>query len=125
MASEFKLDDKDFKNKMNKVKSNISTINGNIIKKIGKRLLAKVKKYTPVKTGFLRKNWNLTSPEYNQNGGSIRIENNVKYAQPVELGHSIKGKKFIVGRMMLTKSIREIEKEGPKIAEREIKKYLD
>lgn len=125
MANEFKIDDKDFKRKMNKVKSNISTINGNIIKALAMRTIAKVKRYTPVKTGLLRRSWFTQNETSSNSGASVEIVNNVKYAQPVELGHSVKGKRFIAGRMMLTKSMREIEAQGSQIAEKEIKKFLD
>ena len=76
------------------------------LNKISQKLIAKVKLKTPVDSGVLRRSWRVKSE------GQLAkiIYNNVKYGPHIEYGHRTRGgKSFVVGRYMLTKSVKEIE----------------
>ena len=75
---------------------------------ISQKLVAKVKLKTPVDSGVLRRSWRVKSE------GQLAkiVYNNIKYGPMVEYGHRTRGgKSFVDGRYMLTKSVKEIEKE--------------
>ena len=81
------------------------------LNKVSQKLVAKVKLKTPVrkvKGGTLRKSWRVK-----KDGDLARIVyNKVHYAPHVEYGHRTRGgKSFVDGRYMLTKSVKEIEKD--------------
>lgn len=84
------------------------------INKIGNNLLRKVKLKTPVGQytdgrtgGTLRRSWQGKAGDL-----SFTVSNNVHYAPHVEFPHRVgKSSKVVDGRYMLTKSVKEIEKE--------------
>lgn len=123
--SEFKIDTKDFQLKMKKLQNDYPEFNKTIIQRIGSRVLAIVKRKTPVKTGHLRRNWALTKPEVDKNGASIEIFNNVKYALPVELGHKTRSGKFIQGKLMLKSSLALMQERIKSWLDIEIQKFID
>lgn len=78
-----------------------------IINVVGLKLLKKVKLKTPVDTGALRRSWQGTKGNL-----SFTVSNNTEYGPYVEYGHRVgKTNKVVDGRYMLTKSVKEIEKE--------------
>ena len=78
------------------------------LNKISQKLIAKVKLKTPVDSGVLRRSWRVK-----KDGDLARIVyNNVHYAPYIEYGHRTRGgKSFVDGQYMLTKSVKEIEKD--------------
>lgn len=123
--SKFKIDTKDFQLKMKKLQNDYPEFNKTIIQKIGSRVLATVKRKTPVKTGHLRKNWSLTKPQVDKNGASIEVYNPVKYGPYVELGHKTKGGKFIQGKLMLKSSLALMQERIKLWLDTEIQKFID
>lgn len=119
-------------------------------KEIAARLLAKVKKRTPVVYGSLRDAWAILPIEKRGNQYIITIINNLKYASYVEYGHRQQpgrfipghweGERFIYnpdeeggmvlkagwveGRKMLTISVQEIERMVPALLERKLQQLL-
>lgn len=119
------------------------------------RCLSKTEKRTPVDTGQLRKNWKAEPAKKAGWDYRVTIKNPVDYATYVEFGHRpnwegfIRGKKnkqgtkmlefgdfemedgtpataWVEGYFMLTKSMDEMKKELPEIAEEIlIKKFLE
>lgn len=115
-------------------------------KELAARLLAKVKKRTPVgeypnssgkKGGTLRRGWtgekSQAASSYagnlkvNHYGGVYVIEvvNPVEYASYVEFGHRTRNHVgWVEGKFMLTISEQEIQASAPKILEAKLKKKL-
>ena len=105
-----------------------------LAKEIAMRLLAKVKKRTPVghypkgsgKTGgTLRRGWSVGN--IRKRGGMYEVEviNTVDYASHVELGHRTRGHKgWVKGRFMLMISEKEIEVQSVALIERRIMQKL-
>lgn len=134
---EFKLDTKDFDTKINKILKSFPDFLEKLLKNLGLRLIAKVKKLTPKISGLLQKSWFLNSPKITKNNAEIEIKNNVKYAMAVEFGHKQEPgryvaaigkrlkKSFVPGKFMLKQSMKQLESEAPKIIESEIQKFID
>lgn len=122
---EFKLDTFEFDHKMNLILKSFPNFIENVLKKLGLKLLAKVKKLTPVDTGLLRKSWFLTKPKITSFNAEIEIKNNVKYAAAQEYGFLHKGGKFIQGKFMLKQGINQLNNEVKKIIGTEIQKFLN
>lgn len=103
-------------------------------KELAARLLAKVKKRTPVgvyrkssgkKGGTLRRGW--TIGEIRKEDGVYQVEviNPVEYASYVEYGHRTASHKgWVPGQFMLTVSEQELQEIAPKVLEAKIKKFL-
>ena len=82
-----------FRNKLEDIQGQKNVVVSAIAKEVTARLLRKVKKRTPVKTGILRRGWT-TGNTYN--GGSyivVMVNNNTYYASYVENGHRKRNKK--------------------------------
>lgn len=122
---EFKVDNHNFRDVNKKIISNLPKFHVYILEELAKRLIRKVKKKTPVDTGHLKKNWEAKKPVVNKNEAYVKVENNVEYAEAVELGHRTKTGGFIEGRFMLKRSIDELEKQIPGIYYREMQKFID
>ncbi|MCL1872962.1 MAG: HK97 gp10 family phage protein [Clostridiales bacterium] len=100
------------------------------------RLLAKVRKRTPVDTGNLRRNWRIGKLRSAAGEPEVNINNHTKYADYVEYGHrqtpgrfvpAIRKrlkKSWVPGRFMLTKSMAEMEGQLEKIVERRLMEAL-
>lgn len=111
-------------------------------KDLAGRLLAKVKKRTPVDTGALRDAWTVTPVGHRGDRYTTVVLNNIFYAIYVEYGHrkfaqvrvgvdeggSVQyGKKYVgyqEPRYMLTISTEELERQAPAILERKLYKFL-
>lgn len=121
----FELDASDMHKKVFKIEKDFPGFLEYLFKNLGLRLLAKVKKLTPVDTGLLRRSWYILKPKISKNEASVEIKNNVKYALAVELGRVLKNGGFVPGRIMLLQSLRQMETEVPKVIDTEIQKFID
>lgn len=75
--------------------------------------------------GHLRRSWQVGSVKRQGNGFTIEIFNNVEYASYVEYGHRTRNnKRWVVGKFMLTISLKEIEALLPAIADKHAKRFL-
>lgn len=94
-------------------------------KELASRLLAKVKRRTPVDTGFLRNAWNIDADitkvgdEY-----EVVVINPTEYASYVNFGHRTKSGGWVKGSFFVTESEIELENEAPKILEKKLEKLL-
>ena len=93
------------------------------------RLLAMVKKRTPVDTGALRRGWTIGEVKAVEGGYEVEVLNPTEYASYVEFGHRTRlspegGRGWVKGRFMLQISSDELEAMAPKILERKLKKFL-
>lgn len=115
-----------FRNKLEDIQGQKNVVVSAIAKELTARLLRKVKKRTPVKTGILRRGWT-TGNTYN--GGSyivVMVNNNTYYASYVENGHRKRNKKgWVHGKKMLALSVEELQKDSSVIIERKIQKWLE
>lgn len=115
-----------FRDKLEGIQRQKDVIVSAIAKELTARLLRKVKKRTPVKTGTLRRGWT-TGNTYN--GDSyvvVMVNNNTYYASYVENGHRKRNKKgWVHGRKMLALSVEELQKDSQAIIERKVQKWLE
>jgi hypothetical protein len=103
-------------------------------KELAARLLAKVKKRTPVgdypkesgkKGGTLRRGWTVGEIRKEGHMYIIDITNPTEYASYVEYGHRTRNHKgWVNGRFMMTISEQELEQIAPKVLENKLKKFL-
>lgn len=119
-------------------------------KDIAGRLLAKVKKRTPVIYGNLRSAWAVLPVEKRGNEYIVTVINGLQYASYVEYGHRQQPGRFIPGhwegerfmydpnaeggmvlkdswvegRFMLRISAQEIERQAPALLERKLNQFL-
>jgi len=107
-------------------------------KEVAARLLSKAIKRTPVgqyaadsgkKGGTLRRNWSKANKniEVKHVGKNYEIEiiNPTEYADYVEFGHRTANHKgWVSGKLMLTISEMEIERQAPQIIEKKLMKML-
>jgi hypothetical protein len=103
------------------------------VKELAARLLRKVKRSdrTPVKTGELRRNWQVGEVKKTGNVYEIEVFNQTEYAEWVEFGHrkrlnkkTGKRKGWVKGKFMLTISTKELEADAPKIIEKKLQQFL-
>ncbi|MEK3722308.1 HK97 gp10 family phage protein [Paenibacillus sp. FSL H8-0034] len=95
------------------------------VKELAARLLAKTIAHTPVDTGKLRQGW--TVGEIVDNGSSYEVEiiNPIEYAMYVEYGHRTRNHNgWVNGRLMLTISVEELEREMPAFLERKLQQFI-
>jgi hypothetical protein len=97
------------------------------IKELAGSLLAKTVERTPARTNWLREHWQLGEIVRLPGGGvHVEIVNNVEYALYVEYGHVTRLRTgWVKGKLMLTVSVQELERELPGIMERKLKKYME
>ena len=104
-------------------------------KELAARLLAKVKKRTPVgvypentgkKGGTLRRGWTIGESENINGVYKIEITNLVEYSSYVEFGHRTANHKgWVEGKFMLTISEQELQNIAPRVLEKKIKQKLE
>ena len=103
-------------------------------KELTARLLAKVKRRTPVGQypdkvgGTLRRGWDGSVGNITRHGNtySVEIINPVEYASYVEYGHRTRNHQgWVKGRFMLTISEDEVRRDAPKVLEKKLKKMLE
>ena len=81
---------------------------------VANELFERVVEKTPVKTGYLRNQWNIGNIEKQGNEYYIEVYINVEYAEPVEYGHRTRGGKSFVKRAhMMELSLQELQKHLP------------
>lgn len=98
-----------------------------VLNEIALRALAKTKRKTPTDTGELRRNWQLGNVVKKGDAYEVELINITEYASYVEYGHR-SGKdltNWTEGRFMMTVSMKEIEKQMPRIIERKQMELLD
>ena len=95
------------------------------VKELAARLLALVKKRTPVISGTLRRGWTVGELKKSESGYEIEVIDPIEYASYVEFGHRTRGGKgWVPGRFMMTVSASELEGMAPEILQRKLNAYL-
>lgn len=93
-------------------------------KELTARLLREVIKRTPVKTGTLRRSWQVGEININGDVYTVSVINQTEYAMYVEYGHRTRNGGWSSGRFMLTISAEEIQRKSPQIIEKFIAQKL-
>ncbi|WP_415331012.1 HK97 gp10 family phage protein [Clostridium perfringens] len=89
-------------------------------------VLNKTKKRTPVDTGELRRNWEISSVVRKGADLVVYLYNSKEYASYVEEGHATRNREgWVEGYYMATISIEEIERKMPQRFNREFLKFMD
>ncbi|XZM32527.1 HK97 gp10 family phage protein [Clostridium perfringens] len=89
-------------------------------------VLEKIKKRTPVDSGELRRNWEVTRVIRRGDKLVVYLYNSKQYASYVENGHATRNREgWVEGYYMATISIEEIERKMPKRFNREFLKFMD
>ncbi len=89
-------------------------------------VLNKTKKRTPVDTGELRRNWEISSVIRKGADLVVYLYNSKEYASYVEEGHATRNREgWVEGYYMATISIEEIERKMPQRFNREFLKFMD
>lgn len=87
--------------------------------------LAKTKKRTPVDTGELRRNWEITRVIKRGDELLVYLYNGKDYASYVEDGHTTRNREgWVEGYYMATISIEEVERNIPKRFDREFIRFM-
>ncbi|MDK0901571.1 HK97 gp10 family phage protein [Clostridium perfringens] len=87
--------------------------------------LAKTKKRTPVDTGELRRNWEITRVIKRGDELLVYLYNGKDYASYVEEGHATRNREgWVEGYYMATISIEEVERNIPKRFDREFIRFM-
>ncbi|MDT9337333.1 HK97 gp10 family phage protein [Clostridium perfringens] len=87
--------------------------------------LAKTKKRTPVDTGELRRNWEITRVIKRGDELLVYLYNGKDYASYVEEGHTTRNREgWVEGYYMATISIEEVERNIPKRFDREFIRFM-
>lgn len=116
----------ELRNKLRRMQRDFPLLVEQCVREIALRLLAKTVARTPVDTGHLRRNWQITAVRRVHGGYQVDVFNPVEYALFVEFGHRTRGGAgWVEGRMMLTISMQEIEREMPSFINWKIKSFMD
>lgn len=98
------------------------------LQELGNILLRDTKERTPVDTGHLRRNWQVSRVEKHGECYEIAVSNNIEYAPFVENGHRIVvggvTVGFVDGVYMLRISAMELERRMPQLIERKTRDML-
>lgn len=87
--------------------------------------LAKTKRRTPVDTGELRRNWEVTRVYRKGDELVVYLYNSKDYASYVENGHTTRDRQgWVEGYYMAKISIEEVERNIPKRFDREFIKFM-
>lgn len=87
--------------------------------------LAKTKRRTPVDSGELRRNWEVTRVMREGENLVVYLCNNKDYASYVENGHTTRDRAgWVEGYYMATVSIEKVERNIPKRYDREFMKFM-
>ena len=123
-----------FKEKLENI--NTDSLLKEIAADLAARLLRKVKKRTPVDTGKLRRNWQVSNIRLFERFCVVEIYNSTEYAEYVEFGHRQTpgryvpaiGKRlkkaWVPGKFMLTLSAKELENMKDRIVRRKVEEWL-
>ncbi|WP_338630576.1 HK97 gp10 family phage protein [Clostridium baratii] len=117
---------KNFANNFKKMTFKYDKFLFDFLTKIAIDALAKTKKRTPVDTGELRRNWDITRVMKKGNDLIVYLYNSKDYASYVEMGHTTRNRTgWVEGYYMATISIEEVERKIPKRFEKEFIKFMD
>ena len=123
-----------FKEKLESI--NTDSLLKEIAADLAARLLRKVKKRTPVDTGELRRNWQVSNIRLFERFCVVEIYNSTEYAECVEFGHRQTpgryvpaiGKRlkkaWVPGKFMLTISTKELENIKDRIIRQKVEAWL-
>ena len=123
-----------FKEKLESI--NTDSLLKEIAADLAARLLRKVKKRTPVDTGELRRNWQVSNIRLFERFCVVEIYNSTEYAEYVEFGHRQTpgryvpaiGKRlkkaWVPGKFMLTISTKELENIKDRIIRQKVEAWL-
>lgn len=123
-----------FKEKLESI--NTDSLLKEIAADLAARLLRKVKKRTPVDTGELRRNWQVSNIRLFERFCVVEIYNSTEYAEYVEFGHRQTpgryvpaiGKRlkkaWVPGKFMLTLSAKELENMKDRIIRQKVEAWL-
>ena len=123
-----------FKEKLENI--NTDSLLKEIAADLAARLLRKVKKRTPVDTGELRRNWQVSNIRLFERFCVVEIYNSTEYAEYVEFGHRQTpgryvpaiGKRlkktWVPGKFMLTLSTKELENIKDRIIRQKVEAWL-
>lgn len=126
-----------FADSLQTMTNNMSEIMDLCAKELAQRLIRKVIKRTPVgvyskksgkKGGTLKKGWSQDGKYkiyHSPSACLIEIKNPVEYASYVEYGHRTVNGGWVSGHPMMTISAAEIQRDGPAILEKKIKKWME
>ena len=126
-----------FADSLQAMTDNMSEIMDICAKELAQCLIRKVIKRTPVgvyskksgkKGGDLRRGWSSDGNLKIYHSGSaclIELKNPVEYASYVEYGHRTVNGGWVPGQFMMTISVDEIQRDGPAILEKKIKKLME
>ena len=126
-----------FADSLQAMTDNMSEIMDICAKELAQRLIRKVIKRTPVgvyskksgkKGGTLKKGWSQDGKYkiyHSPSACLIEIKNPVEYASYVEYGHRTVNGGWVPGHLMITISVDEIQRDGPAILEKKIKKLME
>lgn len=101
-----------------------------LLKELGKEFQVRVKKLTPVKSGDLKRGWDISPIEKNGKIYKITIynateHNGREYGVYVEYGHRTRNHKgWIKGKFMMTETAKAMDSIAPAYIEREVKRFL-
>lgn len=116
---------KNFANNFKKMTFKYDKFLFDFLTKIAMDSLAKTKKRTPVDTGELRRNWDITRVMKKGNDLIVYLYNSKDYASYVEMGHTTRNRTgWVEGYYMATISIEEVERKIPKRFEKEFIKFM-
>lgn len=116
---------KNFANNFKKMTFKYDKFLFDFLTKIAMEVLAKTKKRTPVDTGELRRNWDITRVMKKGNDLIVYLYNSKDYASYVEMGHTTRNRTgWVEGYYMATISIEEVERKIPKRFEKEFIKFM-
>lgn len=120
-----------FKEKLESI--NTDSLLKEIAADLAARLLRKVKKRTPVDTGELRRNWQVSNIRLFERFCVVEIYNSTEYAEYVEFGHRLVRKtkdgdkkfiRWVPGKFMLTLSTKELENIKDRIIRQKVEAWL-
>ena len=126
-----------FQQSLQELTVNMSQILDICAKDLAQRLMRKVIKRTPVgvypkvtgkKGGTLRRGWSQDGKfkiYHSASACMIEIKNPVEYASYVEYGHRTVSGGWVPGKLMMTLSVQEIQRDAPGILEKKIKKMME
>lgn len=94
------------------------------LQKQGQKALRHTKENTPVDTGYLRENFEISAVEKKGDELCIYLVNHVEYAEYVEYGHMMKNGQYMDGVLMATLAISEVEDAMPASFKRAFNEWI-
>jgi hypothetical protein len=128
MALEYSEFDK-FYEKMTKAFGKLETgqFLTNFMRKEGLKAVRYARERTPVRTGNLRRNWNIDGPISAGSDTNVIIVNPVEYAEYIERGHTVRSKSAesrYEGWHMAEIAAMRVRNEMPRDFDREFKSFM-